>query len=145
MMRQRDERGATAVEFALVAPIVLMFILFTMYGGFAVFYGAVADHVARTVARQVSIPTSSDGMSYPDQGSSGQATVRADANKAAGTLLPNPDSVTVTSARPQAGPGDEVTVTVTYKPSALGFLKGVMWFLPGGKDQITRTATARRE
>jgi Flp pilus assembly protein TadG len=144
-MKRDREAGATAVEFAIVFPVVLMFILFAMYGGFIVFYGAVADHVARTVVRQVSIPTSSTGSTYPDQGTSGGATVRDDANKAASGLLPGPTDVSVTSARDAVNPGDEVTVTVTYKPGALGFLSRVMWFLPDANDSITRTATARRE
>jgi hypothetical protein len=133
------------VEFAIVFPVVLMFIIFAMYGGFVVFYGAVADHVARSVARQVSIPTTSSGSTYPDQGTAGSATVRDDADKAASGLLPGPSDVTVTSARDNVVPGDEVTVTVTYKPRALGFLGRVMWFLPGADDSINRTATARRE
>jgi Flp pilus assembly protein TadG len=149
MMRKRvdtrSEEGTTAVEFALVAPVLLMFILFAMYGGFVVYYGAVADHVSRTVARQVAIPVGATNSTYPDQGSGGQSTVRAAANHAAGTLLPDPTSVTVTSSRGNPTPGDQVTVTVTYKPPVLSFLNKVMWFLPGGKDGISRTATERRE
>ena len=140
-----DERGTTAVEFAIVAPVLFMFILFAMYGGLLVFYGAVADHVARQVARQVAIPTSSTGSAYPDQGGGGSATVQDAASRAAIGLMPDPGSVTVTSARDSVAPGDEVTVTVTYHPPGLKFLKGVMWFLPGRDDSVTRTATARRE
>ena len=140
-----SERGATAVEFAIVTPIVLMFFIFAMYGGFLVFYNAVGDHVARTVVRQVSIPVSRSGTDYPDQGASGGTTVNDSAKKAAGSLLPDPTSVTVTSARDSVSPGDEVTVTVTYKVSVLGFLSHAMWFLPNADDTVTRTATARRE
>jgi Flp pilus assembly protein TadG len=133
------------MEFALVVPVVLMFIAFALYGGFLLYYRAVADHVARQVARQVAIPVTSSGSSYPDQGSDGSANLRAAANKAAGGLLPDPTSVTVTSARSSVAPGDEVTVTVTYKPSGLRFITGVLWFLPETDDTVSRTASARRE
>ena len=144
-MRPRDDRGATAVEFAICFPVVLMFVLMAMYGGMYVFYGAMADHVARTVARDVAIPTTRTGSAYPDEGGSGQATVEQRARRAAAGLLPDPTTVTVTSARTNVAPGDEVTVTVSYEPSALEFVSGLLWFLPDPSEGITRSASARRE
>ena len=144
-LTRRDDRGATAVEFAICLPVVLMFIFMAMYGGMYVFYGAMADHVAREVARDVSIPTTKTGSSYPDQGSSGQASVEQRAKRAAAGLLPDPTTVTVTPARTNVAPGDEVTVTVSYDPGALGVISGVLWFLPDPSEGITRSASARRE
>ena len=73
------EEGATAVEFALIFPLVVLVCFFALYGGLFFFYSAVADHVARTVARQVSIPVGATGTTYPD---ANPATVVSDAKSA---------------------------------------------------------------
>jgi Flp pilus assembly protein TadG len=138
---RRDE-GATAVEFAIVLPVVLSVMFFALYGAMYFFYGAIADHVARTVVRQVSIPISGNS-NYPDQHS---GMVTADVEAAAGTLLPNPTNVT-TSSQPSTGTpaeGDFVTVTVTYKLPLLDQLASV---IPGlsAIDTMTRSASERRQ
>jgi Flp pilus assembly protein TadG len=145
MRNLRADRGATAVEFALCFPIVLMAILMTMYGGLYVFYGAMADNVARKVARDISIPTTRSGGTYPDQGAGGQSAVEGKARDAAKGLIPNPTAVTVASTRPDVAPGDEVTVTVSYQPGALNVITNVLWFLPDPAEGITSSASARRE
>jgi hypothetical protein len=138
----RDD-GATAVEFALVFPVVVATCFFALYGAMYFFYGAVADHVARSVARQVSIPVGQSGSPYPDADAS---TVMSDAKKAAGSLLPDPTSAVATRAPSSGTPkqGDFVTVTVTYKLPLLSQLASVV---PGisGIDSITRSSSARRQ
>ena len=131
---QRRDEGTTALEFALVLPVIITTVFFGLYGAFYFFYGAMADHVARSVVRQVSIPVGQTGSAYPDANA---ATVTSDAKSAAGTLIPNPTSVQTTSL-PAAGTpkeGDMVTVTVTYK---LPLLDMFGW---SGLDTITRSAS----
>jgi Flp pilus assembly protein TadG len=140
--RHNDE-GATAVEFAIVLPVVVTVCFFALYGAMFFFYGAVADHVARTVARQVSIPTGQSGSPYPD---ASPATVVTDAKSAAGALLPDPTSA-VAASTPAAGSpaqGDLVTVTVTYK---LPLLSNLAAIIPGMSaiDSISRSASERRQ
>lgn len=139
---KRDE-GATALEFAIVSPVVLAVIFFALYGAMYFFYGAIADHVARTVARQVSIPISQTGSGYPD---SNQTTLQNDAKSAAGSLIPNPTTVSAVSSGSTGTPqeGDFVTVTVTYKLPVLDQLASL---IPGmsALDSITRSASERRQ
>jgi Flp pilus assembly protein TadG len=156
----RRDQGATAVEFAIVLPVVLAVMFFGLYGAMYVFYGAVADHVARSVSREVSIPMQETGSGYPDQATNGgEGTVNAYAKNAAGTLLPNPTCVVSTwnsNAQPTSAPcansqpagtpqeGDLVTVWVTYKLPVLDELASM---IPGMSsiDSITRSATERRQ
>lgn len=141
-VRTRDE-GATALEFAIVLPVVLAVCFFALYGGMFFFYSAVADHVARAVARQVSIPTGQSGSAYPDATA---GTVLSDAKSAAGTLLPNPTSAVATSSPTTSTPaqGDLVTVTVSYQLPVLSQLATV---IPGltAMDSISRSASERRQ
>ncbi|HVX70109.1 MAG TPA: TadE/TadG family type IV pilus assembly protein [Mycobacteriales bacterium] len=137
---RRDDEGATAVEFALVLPVVVAVCFFALYGALFFFYSAMADHVARTVAREVSIPTTTSGGTYPD------ASVGTLAKKAAGTLIPDPSSA-VATPKPSTGTpqeGDLVTVSVTYQLPVLSQLASVV---PGlsGIDSITRSSSARRQ
>jgi Flp pilus assembly protein TadG len=136
--RRADDEGAAAVELAIVLPVVLSVCFFALYGAMYFFYSAIADHVARTVARQVSIPVGETGSGYPD---SNQATVLSDARAAAGTLMPDPTSASSTGT---AAEGKFVTVTVTYKLPLLSNLASV---IPGMSaiDSITRTASERRQ
>lgn len=138
----RDE-GATALEFAIVCPVVLAVCFFALYGAMFFYFSAVADHVARSVARQVSIPTGQSGSAYPDATA---ATVVSDADSAAGSLLPNPTSAVATSAPTTTTPsqGDLVTVTVTYQLPVLSQLATV---IPGlsAIDTISRSASERRQ
>ncbi len=136
--RRGGDEGATAVEFAIVLPVVISVCFFALYGAMYFFYGAVADHVARTVARQVSIPVGETGSGYPD---SNPGTVLGDARSAAGSLMPDPTSATSTGA---AAEGKLVTVSVTYKLPLLSNLASV---IPGMSeiDSVTRTASERRQ
>jgi Flp pilus assembly protein TadG len=134
----KDE-GATAVEFALVFPVVAMVCFAALYGALFFFYSAVADHVARSVARHVSIPVGQSGSAYPDATAGAIAT---NAKNAAGSLLPDPTSAVSTRTPSTGSPkqGDFVTVTVTYKLPLFSSLPGL-----SALDTITRSASARRQ
>jgi Flp pilus assembly protein TadG len=135
-LRTRRDEGATAVEFALVFPVVVAVCFFALWGALFFYYSAVADHVARTVVRQVSIPV---GGTYPDHNA---ATVVSDAKAAAGTLIPTPTKAVAVSSPATADPdeGDLVTVTVTYKLPVLSMIPGL-----SSIDSISRSASERRQ
>lgn len=141
--RQPRDEGATAVEMALILPLVVAVLFFVLYGALFFYYSAVADHVARSVARQVSVPVGQTGTSYPD---ASPGVVVADAKDASGTYMPTPSSVTTTASPVSATPaeGDLVTVTVTYQ---LPVLSGLGHLVPGLSSiaSITRSATERRQ
>lgn len=135
MHKLRRDDGATAVEFALVAPIVFLLIFVVIYTGIYFFYAAVADHVARAVARDASIP--SHGV-YPTEGQEKALAVHS-----AGTLLPSPTSVAL-APTPAAAEGNELTVTVTYDIPGLSTVGQLLPFLPKS-GTLTRTVTVRYE
>lgn len=135
MSRVRKDDGATAVEFALVAPVVFLLIFVVVYAGMYYFYAAVADHVARAVARDASIPN--HGV-YPSQ--SDETTV---AQRAAGTLLPAPTTIGLSST-PRAAEGNELTVTVRYDIPGLSTVGQLLPFLPKS-GTLTRSVTVRYE
>jgi Flp pilus assembly protein TadG len=137
--RAKRDEGATALEFALVFPVVAMVCFMALYGALFFFYGAVADHVARSVARQVSIPVGQSGSGYPD---AAPGTVVTDAKNAASGLLPDPTTAVATKAPSTGTPkqGDFVTVTVSYNLPLFSSLPGLSSF-----DTITRSASARRQ
>ena len=135
MRRLRKDDGATALEFAIVAPIVLVLIFAVIYAGMYFFYAAVADHIARVVARDAAIP--SHGV-YPTT-----AEERAVAENAAGPLLPTPTNVAL-APTPAAAEGNELTVTVSYDIPGLAAIGGLMPFLPKS-GALARTVTVRYE
>jgi Flp pilus assembly protein TadG len=135
MRTLRKDEGATALEFALVAPVLFILIFVVIYAGMYYFYAAVADHVARAVARDASIP--SHGV-YPTE-----VDEKAVADSTAGTLLPSPTSVGLSST-PRAAEGDELTVTVTYDIPGLTTVGQLLRFLPKS-GTLTRTVTVRYE
>ena len=137
----RDE-GATAIEVALVLPMVLATVLMTFYGGLYLYYAAVAEHVARHAVRDATLPVSGTST-YPttDQ-------VYSTAKSKGSALIPAPTSVSVSSNPSYDDPpreGDEVTVTVTYQLPAVKAVADALWFLPKPRTTVTRTATGRRE
>jgi Flp pilus assembly protein TadG len=145
-MKRRDpvpEAGATAVETAMILPVVFAVLFFSLYGALYFYYSAIADHVARSVARTVSIPVGQTGTAYPD---ATPGTVTQDADNVGGSLIPNPTSVTTTNKPGNGTPaeGDLVTVTVTYKLPALSQFVGL---IPGvsNTETITRSVTERRQ
>ena len=130
-----NDSGATAVEFALVAPIVFMLIFAALYGGFYYYYVAAASHVARAVARDASIP---DHRVYPSS-----AAEMAVAEQAAGDMLPAPTTVSVVPGS-TVREGNTVTVTVTYDLPGMLQIGRLLPFMPDA-SVIRRTVTVRYE
>jgi Flp pilus assembly protein TadG len=138
-----DDTGATALEFAMVFPIVLMVSFFALYGAMYFYYSAVAGHVARTVTRQLSIPVGQTGNTYPVEDS---ASLMALADKTGGAMIPNVTDATAHNQGNDSTPdeGDLVTVTITYKLPVMSQLASM---IPGlsAIDTITQSATERRQ
>jgi Flp pilus assembly protein TadG len=135
MPHARKDEGAAAMEFAIVAPVVFLLIFVVIYAGVYFYYSAVADHVARAVARDAAIP--SHGV-YPSEGD--EATL---AHNIAGTLMPDPTSVTLVPT-PSQSEGNELTVTVTYDVPGLATIGRLLPFLPAS-GAMTRSVTVRYE
>ena len=121
--RWRDERGAAAVEFALVFPLLIL----VLFG--VVEYGAVYNAQllvtgsAREAAREMAVT-----------GNAGSATSAALA--ASPGLTPALSSGDISYSPGSCSPGSDVTVTVSYdKP----FITGLF----GATVELTGTATRR--
>jgi Flp pilus assembly protein TadG len=138
-----DDTGATAAEFALVFPVILMVTFFALYGAMYFYYSAVAGHVARTVTRQLSIPVGQTGNSYPVEDAT---SLISRADSVGGTMIPNASNATAHNQGNDLTPeeGDLVTVTITYKLPVMSQLASV---IPGlsAIDTISQTATERRQ
>ncbi len=114
-LRRRRHRGAAAVEFALVAPLLVMLLLGIAEFGNLFFVQASVAGAARVGVRDYSIKWS-------------QAT----AQTAASTLVKNAvpvasDVVSVAFPSPCTGAGSQTTVVVTYKYHSLtGLFDGML-------------------
>jgi Flp pilus assembly protein TadG len=104
MAIHRDERGQTAVEFALVAPILIILVLGIMQFGVAFHDYVTITDAARAGARQAVIARLAGG----DFTAAQQAVYNA-----AGGLDHPPLVVTVDDPTPLTA-GSTVTVTATY-------------------------------
>ena len=135
--RKSDERGAAAVEFALVSLILLTIIGVTFQ--FAIYLWAfqAASNGAREGAREWAVNPCGTGQST--------AVVNAiDPAAKPGTV--NASAVFAKGAGNTAvgrEPGDTVTVTVTMQPRPLGFSLVPGWDY--NTAVISKTATARVE
>lgn len=151
MTRPRRQRGAVALEFALVFPMALALLGAIIYLGLGATYSGLAEHGVRNAARYGAIKSLSSGT-YPTDAEI--RTIGAKVNP----LLGSPTTVTVTRKTVLAGSqvncvltgpgkrcgdGDVITVTATYDAGALKAIAAIPG-LPGG-GTIVRTATARFE
>lgn len=148
--RLRGDRGATAVEFAIVLPIALLLIATVLLFALRMTYAALADHAARVGLKKATIRTS---QGYPSD-----AAVRTTVDGLfAADLLGTPTSFTVTRtllADSRPGQGDPIRVQVAYTVPGfsaasvlvpeLGPFKGLRASLQD-LGTVTRTADGRSE
>lgn len=106
--RRRDHRGAAALEFALLLPILLLLVFGTIQYGMFFWAKQGGSDIARTAARQAAVGKPVTCYEF-------RRDVLADIN----SLTGSGGSATVTRAYQTATPstvqvGDTVTVTVTF-------------------------------
>lgn len=144
----RDERGATAVEFAIVFPLALLFTFTLMYFGFRALIAVATNEIAREGARFASM-RESNADDFPTE-----AEVEAflDATHNPGWLPPADVSLTSVGE----GSGSRVTVTVTFQDlgllnvtgSAVRAISAVFFDTPpNGVDfnDVSKSVAVRRE
>lgn len=123
----RDDRGVTAIEFAVIAPVLLIVIWFVVQATLFLYGRSVALQSAREAVSQYRLAQTQaqyDAMKSGVQGTTGEFA----AHVGSGALT----DVTITPDYT----GDRVTVTVTGKPISL---------VPGITLHITETASGTVE
>ena len=108
-MAKASERGAVAVEFALLAPVLVMLLLGIMEFGRAYNVQASLTNAAREGVRVMAINNS-------------QSDARTAAKNAAGPLNPVLADGNVAFSAPTCAVGSQMTVTITY---SLGTMTGI--------------------
>lgn len=135
--RRREERGAAAVEFALILPIFLMLLFGIIDFGYMINRGSMINNAARDAARAASLKSTQAEVEQ----------VATYATRSVGAV-----TVTVSCKRPPANTscgaydanrlsGDTAVVKIAYKHK---MLTPVGMFFPGGFD-LTRQAEMRIE
>lgn len=149
-MQRPAERGASAVEFALVLPILMSLMGIVLATGLRMVYKGLAEHEVRTVVRTASIrTTSSQSSPYPDNTAANRLALcgQGALPLPGATFSASTDCVIVKSPNVSSPfEGDLVTVTLTYHVTVIQKLVG---FLPGniltGLSTVTSSASAYRE
>jgi Flp pilus assembly protein TadG len=128
---RKDDRGAAAVEFALILPMLLVLVLGIIQFGFTFTQWLQMEHAAREGARWGSL-----GYSSSD--------VAAKVKTAAPGLDPSTLNITVTPASPKDHPSDPVTVTLKYNTPVFPII-GPIIGQTGPTMQLQATAVNRIE
>lgn len=123
---ERSERGSSAVEFALLLPILLLVLLALVQVGVLARDSLVLTQASRAGAREASVQPSSDA-------------VRQAVSDAAPGLAADRLSVNIAWGGTRGSP---VTVSVAYEAPVASLLAG--WLLPGSVS-LSATATMRQE
>lgn len=134
LVRRRGERGAAAVEFALILPIFLMLLFGIIDFGYMINRGSMINNAARDAVREASL--GGDEVQVR-----GVATSALDGVPGA--------VVSVSCAKDDGAPctfaskatGDRAQVTITYQHD---MLTPIGIFVPGGFN-LSRTAEMRVE
>lgn len=103
---RRSERGASAVEFALVVPFLIMLLSGIIAFGIVLAQQIALGNAARQTARSAVVPGAVCGAT----GATGTGLLRA-AQQDSTTLYVNPNSVTVKAVRATARPADDAAWT----------------------------------
>lgn len=133
---KRRENGAALVEFALLAPLLIILVMGIIEFGWLFAQMNEIRHVAQEGARwgAVSHPEV-DGIGSEDWGD-------LSARACAAANLPSGTTVAVTGSEGGGTKGDTATVTVTAMVESLSNLPLITTFLP---TTLTNTATFRLE
>lgn len=125
-LARRDDRGAAAVEFALILPILLVLVLGIVQFGLTFTQWLEMVSAAREGARWGSLSYSA-------------ADIRAKVKAAAPGLDPplTDTQITVTPPDPVNHPGDAVTVSISYSTPVLPIIGPIM-----GQSGPTMSLTA---
>lgn len=110
-MNRSSERGAVAVELALLLPVLLLLILGVIEFGRAFNAQITLTHAAREGVRVMAIEDD-------------EAQARDAARNAATSLSPNLTSGDITIDAPCDTPGNQVTMTVTYELETITGIAG---------------------
>ncbi|WP_353712724.1 TadE/TadG family type IV pilus assembly protein [Arthrobacter sp. K5] len=110
-MPRASERGAVAVEFAILAPVLVMLLLGIMEFGRAYNVQTTLTNAAREGVRSMAINNS-------------QATARAAAKTAVGQLNPALADGNITFSSATCTIGSQMTVTISYNLSTMTGIAG---------------------
>lgn len=110
-MSRKSERGAVAVEFALLAPILIMIMLGVMEFGRAYNAQVTLTNAARESARSMAINNS-------------QTDARTAAKNAATQISPALADSSIVFSAPSCTEGSQMTVTINYSLSTMTGIAG---------------------
>lgn len=128
-----NEEGATAVEFALVLPILVLLVFGIIQFGFIFFHYISITHAAREGARWAA-------LEQPDT----EVRLRVK-NSAPGLTIPDAD-ITIVPAGDRSGRiGEPVEVTVKHKTMIIVPLMGQAMGVSGTHITLSNAATQRIE
>jgi Flp pilus assembly protein TadG len=133
---RRRPRGAAAVEFALVAPLALLFVLGSIEFGRAMFLQHVAVNAARTACRQGILGTSSTATVQSTAAQMLQSIGIAGATTS--VAVSQQTDVDVSAA----APGESIGVTVTIPFGQNSWLPSAMYL---GSKSLTGQVTMAKE
>jgi hypothetical protein len=127
------QRGASALELALLLPMLLSILAMVLATGLRMLYAGLAEHEARTLARVTGIRTTSSSVSpYPDDTAAHRLTLCGQGAIAVPGATFNPSTDCSIVKQPNVATpieGDVVTVTLTYHATAI---QGLVGWLPSG-------------
>lgn len=132
-MRRRHKsarQGAAAVEFALVAPFLILMLMGMIEFGRVLIIQQSVTTAAREACREATLPDAT------------MSSTTAVANQFASSVPSNSINVTCTPTPEDANAGELITVDVEVSISAISKM-GEVWF--GSESSLTATAAMRKE
>ncbi len=130
--RRRSQRGAAAVEFALVSTVLVTLLFGILQYGWYFFSTQVATNAARDTARRLSVGDCTGANEARDH-------ARALASRTDLLLTWGPSAAPTTNSYGTMTVGDQLAVTVQLDASVVGLLP-----MPSG-GQVSRTVKAQLE
>jgi Flp pilus assembly protein TadG len=135
-LQSSAEWGQSLVEFALLAPFVLFFLLALVDFGIAIDRRIILDHAVREGARYASV----GGQALTTGTTATEQQVRSYTSAQAQGIVPATDiTVQNENCNPNGDLGDNVKVTANY---TYNFVTGFNFIVPGLDPSIDMTASA---